>query len=219
MLEQIENISPGSDYKKTRNGKNFVRVKNKSSFNKSVFNDTFVYSPAAKFLSKLDWQMKEMHVFPNEKVFISFTTANFEFHITLDLSKVNYLEKINYTIIAVREHQEKKRKLLINLSIRIDKIAYTEEIKPAEFNLLETLLLRILTLDENNTLENLSEYKLNSLLDELEEGLNAEFDYINTLIFTLIHKITNTPYFLIENENRSKSPLIKIEKVIAFTGD
>ena len=148
MLEQIVNISAGSDFKKSRNTKGYVRILNKGSFNKFVFNDTFVFSPAAQYLSRLNWQLKEIHVFPNEKVFLSFVTSNFEFHITLDLSKVSYLDYINYTVICEREYYSKLRKLLLNLSIGIEEITYTEKVKPIEFDSLEQLIQRMLPLAE-----------------------------------------------------------------------
>jgi hypothetical protein len=219
MLEHIANITPGSDYKKPRNAKGFEKVLNKGSFNKTVFNDTFVFSPAAQFLSKLNWQLKEIHVFPNEKVFLSFITANFEFHITLDLSKVRYLDYINYTVICEREYLSKQRKLLLNLSIGIEKITYTEKIQENDFSVLEDLIGKMLPMTEKNELAKLSETELNRLLEGLEDGLKDEFGYLNTLLFTLIQKITNITYTLNNSDKNPDAPLIKLEKVISFSGE
>jgi hypothetical protein len=219
MLEQIINITPGSDFKKTRNTKGFVRIKNKGSFNKLVFNDTFVFSPAAQYLSKLNWQLKEIHVFPNEKVFLSFVTSNFEFHITLDLSKVSYLDYINYTVICEREYGFKLRKLLLNLSVGIEEILYSEKIMPIEFGSLETLIGRMLPFTVDNELVKMREAELFRFVEGLEEGLKEEFGYLNVLLFTLIYKITNITYTLVNEDKNPENPLIKIEKVISFSGD
>lgn len=219
MLEQIINITPGSDFKKTRNTKGFVRIKNKGSFNRLVFNDTFVFSPAAQYLSKLNWQLKEIHVFPNEKVFLSFVTSNFEFHITLDLSKVSYLDYINYTVICEREYGSKLRKLLLNLSVGIEEILYSEKIMPIEFGSLETLIGRMLPFTVDNELVKMQEAELFRFVEGLEEGLKEEFGYLNVLLFTLIYKITNITYTLVNEDKNPENPLIKIEKVISFSGD
>lgn len=219
MLEQIINITPGSDFKRTRNTKGFVRIKNKGSFNKFVFNDTFVFSPAAQYLSRLNWQLKEIHVFPNEKVFLSFITSNFEFHITLDLSKVSYSDYINYTVICEREYAGKPRKLLLNLSIGLEEIKYTEKIRPIEFGALEALIGRMLPYAASNELVKLTELELMRFADGLENGLKDEFGYLNILLFTLIYKITNISYSLNNEERNPEAPLIRIEKVISFSGD
>jgi|GEM_PF-1497137 len=219
MLEHIVNITPGSDYKKPRNTKGYVRVLNKGSFNKNIFNDTFVFSPAAQFLSKLDWQFKEIHIFPNEKVFLSFVTNDFEFHITLDLTSVSYLEYINYTVICEREYNSKQKKFLLNLSVGVDEIKYSEDIYPVKFSNLDVLIGRILELSENREPSQLDDAELGKLIEGLEPDLKNEFGKLNTLLFTLIKKITNIAYTLNISDKNPENPLVKLEKIISFSGD
>jgi len=190
MLEKITNINLKSEF---FSGKKAVSAYKNSSRNNILRNDlhdSVNLSPAYRFLSQVDWQLKEMKHLTAEKLFVDFYFSGYEFQTTLDLANPAKLNSLEYNVIKNADEKNFGTTITAALSVGINrqKIEFSDKLDVLHgveifFSRLSSLNLKA-ELNINNNI-------LYELFDGILSMLNKEFDYLNSCLFTFVEKALN----------------------------
>jgi hypothetical protein len=190
MLDKIKNIDSGSDYRGP--GSQFLLKKNPYQRHYSrgtELHDSVNISPALLFLNQINWKLKDFKHEVNEKLFIDFIVSNIEFQTNIEIVSLNSLHSLNYNIIKGNE-EDKKGKILAQLSVNLDGVDYERDDLIVNFNTLHVFLERLFKLNIETELSVGDSLALKNLLDGLMSGIKNELDHVNSLLFIFFDKLT-----------------------------
>lgn len=214
MLDKIENINQNAPY----SGGNKPQQNSDKGFfykeftQKMSAQDKIRFSPAAYYLTKINWQIKDLTYKTSDKVAITFIANNLEFETEVDFLLFYNEKRQKITISRILE-EEGGKKYSVYMSIKKKMIAINEDAEVNQLAYISGMFDKALRLE---ILE--YEYKpesvfIEELLSGLKTNLEKEFDYVVSTLFTLLYKLKN--YKIIDNykfEEDKEDPFI-IEKI------
>jgi len=186
MLERISNISLEANLnksKKRRYSHSRGGVYEHSSFDVS---DSISFSPASKYLSKVNWLLKDFNQSAEDKIIVEFIYGGFHFEVSVDLQSIDtitYVIRKNDSIIP--DINSVLATFKVSVGNSDDSPPFQKELRG-----LEQLFQRFSSLNLKSEL-NIYNYEL---IDTLLEGyyytLQKDFEYLNNVLFKFIEKQT-----------------------------
>lgn len=218
MLDRIINIK--TDLNLSQNGNPFLQGKtySKTADGKFIPYDSIIFSPAAHYLARVQWKLKEIEKISKSKVRVNFLFSGFEFQTEIDFLKLFSLSREFFKVIKEPVDDTDTSKTLVHLSVKKNKIIYMNNPRIVSLNYLNVLFERINELDIKDELNKYDCYALGEIMNDLTDGINKEFQYIISVLYTFIEKLNN----LGTNQNyqfkSSDEELVTIEKIIKING-
>lgn len=211
MLDRVENINnnPGFNKKRNNSYEKFI----KKPYIQDLFgNDTMVFSPAAIYLSKLNWHLKEIQYQSDEKVFISFYIEDFQFQIEIDFLVFYNKTSQSISISRYMNALEGKNLISIFLDFKKEDFKINEDYQMLEFKALKDFFYRA------NDLFNAEKFSQDKLLYKIILGnFNKEFyqeiTYVFNSLLTFIDKIGKFNINKLYKYPDSREELINIEQI------
>lgn len=215
MLEKIINIKPAVSYQggKKSYSSSYEKFLNKPFARNAFGADSLAFSPAAVFLSKIDWRLKEIDISENEKLKINFYIENIEFETNIDFSEIENLSERKYLVSKNLENTDEKKRAEFIILLKKDKIALTENYLNDELNGINNFLQRIFISDFSFTLTSNDGYLINDLLSGIEDKLREEFNNIDSALFTFLNKLEKFPPIKNINFEEGTFEPMKVEKI------
>ncbi|MFA6978823.1 MAG: hypothetical protein WC209_05815 [Ignavibacteriaceae bacterium] len=217
MLEKITNINLKSEF---FNGKKAaVAYKNsfKSGLLRNDLHDSVNLSPAYRFLSQIDWRLKEMTKISSEKISVAFYFSGFEFQTTLDLSNLAKLNTLVYHVANEEDNEAKAKVIAASLSVMVNHPLQEPNDVLTELHGIKTLFYRLSSMNLKEEL-NIKNDILFDLFDGILKTIGKEFDYINSCLFTFVEKMLKikipgnmTPTVFIEKDLSNKIKLLNVD--------
>lgn len=214
MLDKIENISQNAPYSggnnpKQNSDKNFYR-----EFEQRMSaQDKIKLSPAAYYLTRINWQIKDLNYKTSDKVSITFIANNLEFETEVDFL-LFYNEKRQKFIISRLLEEDGGKKYSFFISVKKKAVVINEDAEVSQLNAISGMFDKALLLEIMEY-----EYKpesvfIEELLTGLKQNLEKEFDYVVSTLFTLLYKLKN--YKIIDNYKfeEDKEEAFIIEKIM-----
>ncbi len=215
MLAKILNITPNSGFKNSSKSPELMKyIRGNSSALFSV-NDSVNFSPAIQFLTRIEWQLKELSKTVNEKLLLTFCISDLEFRVIIDLATVSRISFITYEIQRTKTGNTNEKVLLVLTSI-LSELTYEENEVLIRLNTLNKLFDRFEQLKLTDELSGVDISTLGYISDDLTPYLQTEFDYINKLLLVFIEKLTGKKTFggTIKNETREAAIIIEKMKFV-----
>ncbi len=195
MLEKIINIKPAMSYQggKKKFPSSFEKFINKPYARNAFGSDSLVFSPAAVFLSRINWHLKEIDIFENEKLKINFYIDNIEFETKIDISEIYNTNERKYIITKEHEIIEEKKRAEAIVLLKKDKIFLSENYGNENINGITTFIKKIFNADFSFELTSSEKYLIDDLLYGIDEKMIEEFYNIDSALFTFINKLEKFP--------------------------
>ena len=212
MLEKIIHIAPGSEFRNSTKSPELLKYIKGDRSNIFNINDSVNFSPAIQFLTRIEWQLKELSKTANEKLLITFCISELEFRVVIDLSILNKLTFITYEIQRDSSKSGDARTLIVLTSI-LNEILYDENNVFLELVALNRLFDRFEQLNINNELNGSDTETMSYLTENLSIQLQTEFEYINKFLFVFIEKLTDKKINAGIKNNTSNELMIILEKM------
>lgn len=184
MLPKIAGINTGSefaDYKKDLR----LGSKSRAYFHQESGSDLIQISPAFKYLSRLNWQIQKIDYQNREKLSISFSIYEFQFHMSVDLNLIAHLNKVYLEV--KKPIDDKQLVILFSLPVRVSEYSASDELTLKN---LEILFTRIEYFIHSQEVESYTSNISYGLYEDIMLGLKGEFEKILYAIFTFIEKLT-----------------------------
>ncbi|MGE5432435.1 MAG: hypothetical protein ACM3QX_15240 [Syntrophomonadaceae bacterium] len=197
MLDKIINIKASPQYQKEKGiynnleRDNLEKILAGTVINSQGTKDSIKFSPAAHFLARINWQLKDL-AFDNDggKLFIAFSMGGYDIHTEVDFLKFHITLRQFYEITSSRILNNKYIKAQIRISaVKKSKSAMSEK-AVLNFPGLDELFSRVYALELSGEIDRYYSSALPELMDGITETLIAEFDYINGALFALIDRIS-----------------------------
>ncbi|MBI9073199.1 MAG: hypothetical protein JEY94_16470 [Melioribacteraceae bacterium] len=216
MLNGIVNIKTDRDFvdqKKVSGSKKFL---NRAYNNDSLVKDSVVFSPGAIYLSKLNWNLKEINFVSEDKFHFDFFIGDIEFVTEVDLLNFYAESRQKYKLARQIEENESSLKIFIELSA--NKIIKLDDLKtkPIELDSLNFLFNRIYDMRINSSINKFDEFVNQNIASDISSEIFDELDFINNAIYNFLTKMGK--FTFIKNykfANINASP-ITIERILAF---
>lgn len=219
MLDKIINIKPEYRYKEGSGSHfGFQKFLQNSGGNKFLYHDSISFSPAAIFLTKINWQLKDIDLAPNKKLSLIFSTYDFEFSTEIDFLEFYSDPRHYYNITKDFLTFGKKIRLMIRMSTRKNPFHLDENIERVNLSGLDRLFERIYNLEISGEIDKYDSSVLRDLMDGIHDDILNEFNFIDTAFYTLVSKLGTFKIFDNYNFNNERTEPIIIEKITAING-
>jgi len=202
MLEKIENIAPGSDYKQASGNSKKSGYKRLPSNSYSSVNDSISLSPAILFISSVNWKLKQLHI-EKDKLHIVFTFDNFEFSSILTLGEIPSIEKIDYIVKYPADPQTKTNYLTINLSSPIIQNIFDGNHIKYQLLYLTKFCISVIRAYSNNSGLSVDSFQVQDIYVGLEFDIRSEFAYLNKCLINFLEKYLSLKI----NPDKEKEPI------------
>ena len=219
MLDKIINIKAALQYQKE---KGIYNSSEKSSLEEILagavknipgVKDSIKFSPAAHFLARINWQLKDLALDNGGKLVIAFSIGTFDFRTEVDFLNFHTAARQFYEISSGRIAGNKYIKAQLGISAAKKSKSPVDEKPEVDLPGLNALFNRVFSLELSGEIDKYYSSALHELMDGINGTLIGEFDYINAALFTLIDKISPgkmAPNYVFGDERNE--PLI-IEKI------
>jgi len=188
MLDPILNINPNERYKSgSKSQQHFYSIQ-KNTEEKNHTRDSALFSPLAKLLSKINWQIINISYPSRDQIRLNFLKDNLEFLTLIDFNTL-YKEQYHKFFISKKEIIENKVfEAKVELKVQKETITTLDKIIPLEIENIQELFSRILYLDYSQNEENnyADPQLFSQLLFEVEDQIHEELNLILTAIYTFI---------------------------------
>lgn len=195
MLEKILNIKSESGYNGGGNYQHpgaFNRQNGRPAVQERPRGDSLSFSPAAAYLAKIDWHLKEVDFSANDRLMLVFITGNLEFRTCIEFLRTGSRSRLFYDISDTLSISGPKPVLTISVSSAGFEPA--ELIKPAELKLVSRLMQRVRELGLTGEMDKYNNPSLSMLLEGLEQQLMNEFEFINMSLFSLVQILSGNRF-------------------------
>jgi hypothetical protein len=195
MLEKIENIKPGSDYRHSNTPNKSAQASRYLNSIHSSSSDSFSLSPATVFLSSVHWQLKNFHN-ENEKLTISFSFDEFDFSIIILIGEISLMTNLDYEIKRKFETTRNN----VEVSTKISSPLYKDQNHNIEIKnslpVLQNMYNSFLTLSESSGSIGADDYFVRKIFLDLEAGLLGELMYVNKCLLNFLEKYLSLKFNL-----------------------
>lgn len=198
MLDKIINIDTNTLYSEKKNPtaayEKFIRQPQMAEF---FPKDSIAFSPAAVYLSKLNWFAKEVRFAKDNKVFLVLVISDFELKTIIDLK--NFYKELRQVYYISRRIPDNYKDTIINaqISYKKEKVKFNEVIENYRLTGLRNLFFRIDSFSYGTKLSIEESYTLNELLDGIKDEIWNELEKIQNAVYTFIQKFDKFKF----NEN------------------
>ncbi|MBU2492226.1 MAG: hypothetical protein KJ571_06330 [Bacteroidetes bacterium] len=210
MLEKIANINSNSPYNggKKKSG-NFEKFLHRPNIEREMGKDSISLSPGALYLSRINWQLKEISYHGDEKVLVEFIIDGFDFNTEIDFVNFYTNSRQKFKVSAKNIEDLGSKKALIVFDVHKGQIMLEDERHLEELTALKKIFEKISS--------SISEYDVNfdynNFIEGLKDELTLEFQIITNHLYTFINKLGK---YNIVNEfvfNGGSENPIRIQKV------
>jgi len=212
MLEKINNISTKSDYSHGGHGSNFGTFLGSAYTRKVVQHDSADISPAFKFLNSVRWKLKEFRYITGEKLFLGFILSDIEFNTVIDLLNFEGINVLNYNVIKEIKEGNPNKKIIADLSVKVENINYFEEPVLINFSALNIFFQRVFNLDINREISREEKYFFDELLEGIFYGIQEEFILLNSHILIFLDKLSGQRITKREDSKKDYGETLVIKK-------
>ncbi len=213
MLDKVLNIEANKPYadrkSAARTYEKFIRQHQAQNF---FPKDSIVFSPAAIYLSKLNWFVKEVQFTSDGKILFSFSISDYELQTTIDMVNFYKEERQKYFIVNKISDEYRNYFLSATISVNKSKINLEQVIDNYRLTGIRNLFSKINSMNFGTRLLRTDSYVLNGLLDGISDEISYEMEQIQNAVYTFIQKFDK---FKI-NENYFKninSEFILLERI------
>jgi len=189
ILEKINNISTKGDYSQAVRTSNFGTLLGSAYSRKVDPHDSVDISPAFRFLNRVNWKLIEFKHLIDEKLILGFILSDIEFHTIVDLVNFEYLDALNYSVIKVNKKNNPPRKIITDLSVRVNSVNYSQEPVLINFSALNIFFQRIFNLNIYREITREEKYFFDDLLEGIFEGIKEEFIHLNNHVLIFSDKL------------------------------
>ena len=208
MLDKILNINPDVWPSSDGRNPNYRRYGRKTGSDENYNDkDSLVFSPAAAYLSELNWELHNLEYPDKEKIRLEFVINGYLFRFVIDFS--TYYTNMFQPMYISRKVKGKKISLIVALAKR--KLWFIEHYQNIDFVGLEALFEKISILDDDKKLE--ENIEVINELSNLEIKLNSELQYILAAVFTFLDKLNKFKIIKRFQFNNNSAELVKLQKV------
>lgn len=198
MLDKIVNIEANKPYgDRNRTVSTYEKFIAQAQVKEHFPKDSLAFSPAAVYLSKLNWFAKEIRFTNDNKIFLVLVISDFEFRTVVDLN--NFYKNLRQVFFITKYFPDNYRNSIISaqISVKKNKINLNEKIENYRLTGLKNLFNKVNSFSNGTKLTIEESYTLNGLLDGIKEEILAEFEKILNAIYTFIQKFDKFKF----NEN------------------
>lgn len=206
MLDKIININSNFQYKGGgSHSPGFDKIFNGVITSRN--NDSIKLSPLAQYLSRVNWQLKELSFTSKTRLHIELLVDGFEFSTEIDLNDYFRLNRQLYNIFKTFETGLFTSKILLRISSRKRKLILNDNPGKLEMKGLYRLFEKI------SMTEGDPERQILNLQDGIRTELIDEMEFINMVIYNLINKsgLGSVPESVLFPEDETE--IIIIEKI------
>lgn len=184
MLDKIININSSFHFKGgSSNSAGFDKIFHGVITSRLNPNDSIKFSPLAHYLSKINWQLKDLSFISKTRVHIHFLFDGFEFSAEVDLIDYFKDNRQLYNVYKTIESGLFTSKILLRISSKKGKLILTEDPGPADLRGLYRLFEKV------SLIEGDAEKSKGTLQEGIRTELADEFNFINVVVYNLIHKL------------------------------
>ncbi|OGU37439.1 MAG: hypothetical protein A2068_00370 [Ignavibacteria bacterium GWB2_35_6b] len=212
MLEKIANINSNNPYGggKKKSG-NFEKFLSKPHIEKEFGRDSISLSPGAIYLSRINWQLKEINQ-GDEKVVVEFIIDGFDIFAEVDFVNFYTNSRQKFKVATKQVDSWENKKSLIVFDVHKGQIMLEDDRRLVELGALKKIYEKI----SNSFSGGGSDINYTSIIESLKDELTLEFQIITNHLYTFINKLGK---YNIVNEfvfNREHEEPIRIERVTAI---
>lgn len=187
MLDRVENINSDPSNRNNRRT-SYERFIKKPIIQEIFGNDSMVFSPAAIFLAKLNWHLREISYPSADKIFVDFFIDNLHFQTEIDLLVFYNKNRQTINIAKYSTGKSQNKHYSVFLDFYKNNVILSDDYEKKEFKALNLFFQRIEEMDVNKRLVNESYiYKL--ILGNNIYQIHDEIRYIFNSLFTFIWKL------------------------------
>ncbi len=213
MLNKIDNISAGSDYKKASKTAGTGNYLNINFARRMDFHDSVDFSPSLKFVSQINWRLKDFKHVANEKLYLDFILSNIEFQITVSLADFSSMEVLDYLVIKEFEKNKIRKKIISNISSKVGKINYSQEPLIVNLSSLNLLFQRVQDSGIGGDITFKDQFVLENFVNDIINGIIKEFSMLNNQIFIFLDKLANFKIVSRDKDRTNSSDFLVIKKI------
>ena len=216
MLDKVVNINANKPYADRRTAaRTYEKFIGEPHVRELFPKDSIVFSPAAVFLSKLNWFVKEVKFTKDNKVNLVFYISEFEFQTTIDFVGFYNNLRQEFKIIKRNPGDYRDSLLTATLSLKKQELTFDESIDTYRLTGVKNLFSRINNVNLGTDLQRTDSYALNGLLDGIKEELVYEMEQIQRAVYTFIQKFDKFKFhenYIFEDDGSDKLIIERISK-------
>ena len=190
MLDPILNINHNERYKGGVKSQSNIYSIHKHTDEKNTTKDSALFSPLARLLSKIKWQIINIQYPSADQILLNFQKGDLEFLTLIDFHELYINPYHEFSIFKKEIKNNKDLVYQIQLKVQKEKIDTFEKITPLEIEGLEEVFARISKINPGNLNDQpftlINSQLLNNLIYGLEDKIYDELNTILTAIYTLI---------------------------------
>lgn len=187
MLDRILNINPQEKYKsglKVPSNHNYIV--NRYDQDKQNSRDSALFSPLAKLMSKINWEILNIEYPSSEEMLLNFMVDDLEF-----ITVINFKEMYNklyheFSIYRDVSSLNKRKYFEVKLSVEKYEIGVLETPDQIETEKLSVLFNRVAKLNFDDSLNIIDKNALKPIKEGIALDINTELNYILKVIYTFI---------------------------------
>ncbi len=217
MLNKIGNIENSSKFTHThrKNLSIYEKYSKSNAFAEDLGQDSITFSPAATFISQVNWQIGEVDYSSSNNVLLDFFIENVHFKMNIDI--VDFYRNSYQKVFLSSERTSLTKRRLFNVILLVKKpdIRLFERYSSFPIKGIQSLFNKLEKLNFTSDLLRFEEVVYSTILDGVEENVLVDFTNIFYVIYSFLHKLKK---YDIQNHFEfpvGRNNLIKIEKVTA----
>lgn len=212
MLEKIVNINSNNPYGggKKKSG-NFEKFFNKPHSEKELGRDSISFSPGVIYLSRINWQLKEINYHGDEKVVVEFIIDGFDIFAEVDFVNFYTNSRQKFKVSRKQIDTWENKKSLIVFDVHKGQIMLEDDRRLVELGALKKIYERIAA----SVSTGVHDINYNNFIESLKDELTLEFQIITNHLYTFISKLGKyniVNEFVFNNEHEEP---VRIERVTA----
>lgn len=213
MLEKISNINANNPYNggKKKSG-SFEKFLNRPHVEREMGKDSISFSPGALYLSRINWQLKDVSYQGDEKVMVEFVIDGFDINAEVDFVDFYNNSRQKFKVTRKQTDEWNSKKAFIVFDVHKGQIMLDDDSRLVELSALKRIYEKV----SDSISEYDTNFDYNNFIEGLKDELKVEFQTITNHLYTFINKlgkynIVNEFVFSRENEDP-----IRIQKVTAI---
>lgn len=189
MLDRVLNIKTRMGVRSEERAASYEKFAANPAMKDAFGKDSIIFSPAALYLAKLNWQLREINYPSKDKIFLDFYISDFHFQIEIDFLVFYSKERQTIHISRIKKPRDKRKRYSAFLSVKKDKMRFMEDYMETDLDGIKILFDRIIDLEARDRLVIGNRGASRNLISGIETRLFSDLQYIFAAIFTFIDKL------------------------------